>query len=78
MNSGKRPTYPSCESRLNAVLTDRRILIRDADQILVVDDGRIVESGRHEELLAREGLYAELYRTQFSRQESLVPEPAVD
>jgi ABC-type multidrug transport system fused ATPase/permease subunit len=42
--------------------------VRDADQILVVDDGRIVERGRHHELLAADGLYAELYRTQFLSQ----------
>jgi ATP-binding cassette subfamily B protein len=36
--------------------------------ILVVDQGRIAESGTHTELLARGGLYAELYRTQFERQ----------
>ena len=43
--------------------------MRDADQILVVDEGRIVERGRHHELLAADGLYAELYRTQFAEQE---------
>jgi ATP-binding cassette subfamily B protein len=36
-----------------------------ADQILVIDGGRIVERGRHEELLARSGLYAQLYEAQF-------------
>jgi ATP-binding cassette subfamily B protein len=50
--------------------------VREADQILVVDDGRVVEHGRHDELIERDGLYAELYRTQFSRQ--AVPEPLVD
>jgi ABC-type multidrug transport system fused ATPase/permease subunit len=42
--------------------------IQAADEILVVDDGRIVERGRHSELVAAGGLYAELYETQFSRQ----------
>ena len=42
--------------------------MREADQILVVDNGRIVERGRHEELAAADGLYAELYRTQFQGQ----------
>jgi ATP-binding cassette subfamily B protein len=45
--------------------------IREADQILVIDDGRIVERGRHDELFASGGLYAELYRTQFERQADL-------
>jgi ATP-binding cassette subfamily B protein len=40
--------------------------VRNADQILVLDDGRVVERGRHEELLAAGGLYGELYRTQFA------------
>jgi ATP-binding cassette subfamily B protein len=53
--------------RTSLVIAHRLSTIRDADQILVVDDGRIVEQGRHQELLERDGLYAELYRTQFSR-----------
>jgi ATP-binding cassette subfamily B protein len=40
--------------------------IRDADEILVLDDGKIVERGRHDDLVATGGLYAELYRTQFA------------
>ncbi|WP_165804466.1 hypothetical protein, partial [Mycolicibacterium austroafricanum] len=39
--------------------------VRAADVILVVEDGRIVERGEHQELLARGGRYADLYRTQF-------------
>jgi ATP-binding cassette subfamily B protein len=62
--------------RTSLVIAHRLSTIREADQILVVDDGRIVESGRHDELLERDGLYAELYRTQFSRQ--AIPEPALD
>jgi ATP-binding cassette subfamily B protein len=42
--------------------------VREADQILVIDGGRVVEAGRHDELMAAGGLYAELYRTQFERQ----------
>ncbi|MDQ1539512.1 MAG: ATP-binding cassette, subfamily bacterial, partial [Actinomycetota bacterium] len=42
--------------------------IREADQILVIDEGRIVERGHHDDLLIAGGLYAELYRTQFERQ----------
>lgn len=51
--------------RTALVIAHRLSTVRDADLILVVDGGRIVERGRHEELLAAGGLYAELYRTQF-------------
>ena len=50
------------------MIAHRLSTVRDADQILVVDGGRIVERGSHEDLLAAGGLYAELYRTQFERQ----------
>jgi ABC-type transport system involved in cytochrome bd biosynthesis fused ATPase/permease subunit len=42
--------------------------------ILVLDHGHVVERGRHEELLARDGLYASLYREQFSDEERLPDE----
>ncbi|MBC7374242.1 MAG: ABC transporter ATP-binding protein, partial [Frankiales bacterium] len=47
------------------VIAHRLSTVREADQILVIEDGRIAEQGRHDELLARGGLYTELYRTQF-------------
>ncbi|GAA0919914.1 ABC transporter ATP-binding protein [Nonomuraea longicatena] len=56
--------------RTSLVIAHRLSTIREADEILVVQDGRIAERGRHEELLARGGLYAELYRTQFSSTDS--------
>ncbi|WP_219505675.1 ABC transporter ATP-binding protein [Nonomuraea ceibae] len=52
--------------RTSLVIAHRLSTIREADEILVVHDGRIAERGRHEELLERGGLYAELYRTQFA------------
>ena len=54
------------EGRTSIVIAHRLSTVRNADQILVVDQGRIVQSGRHEDLLAEGGLYAELYRTQFA------------
>jgi ATP-binding cassette subfamily B protein len=55
--------------RTSLVIAHRLSTVREADQILVIDEGRIVERGRHDELLASSGLYAELYRTQFERQD---------
>ncbi len=56
--------------RTSLVIAHRLSTVRDADQILVIDDGSIVERGTHAELLAADGLYADLYRTQFAHQES--------
>lgn len=53
------------EGRTSVVIAHRLSTVRRADQILVVDSGAVVERGSHEELLARGGAYAELYRTQF-------------
>lgn len=50
--------------RTSIVITHRISTIQDADRIAVVDDGRIVELGDHNELLARDGVYAELFRQQ--------------
>jgi ATP-binding cassette, subfamily B, bacterial len=57
--------------RTSLVIAHRLSTIRGADRILVVDRGRIVETGDHESLLAAGGLYAELYRTQFAPQADL-------
>jgi ATP-binding cassette, subfamily B, bacterial len=55
--------------RTSLVIAHRLSTVREADLILVLDHGRIVERGRHDELLAAHGQYAELYRIQFERQE---------
>jgi ATP-binding cassette subfamily B protein len=51
--------------RTSLVIAHRLSTIRDADQILVIDEGRIAERGRHQELIDAGGLYAELHETQF-------------
>lgn len=53
------------EGRTSLVIAHRLSTIRSADVIFVIENGRIVESGPHEVLLARNGAYAHLYRTQF-------------
>lgn len=67
------------EGRTAVVIAHRLSTVRAADAILVVEDGRIVERGTHTELLAAEGRYAELYRTQFAEAAAVareaVPEP---
>ncbi|SEG65510.1 ATP-binding cassette, subfamily B [Thermomonospora echinospora] len=64
----QRALKTALAGRTSLVIAHRLSTIREADQILVVDGGRIAERGRHEELLLAGGLYAELYRTQFARQ----------
>jgi ATP-binding cassette subfamily B protein len=67
----QRALKTALSGRTSLVIAHRLSTVREADQILVIDDGRIRERGRHDELLASGGLYAELYRTQFARQEPL-------
>ncbi|NLW99088.1 MAG: ABC transporter ATP-binding protein [Actinomycetales bacterium] len=63
----QRALDEALESRTALVIAHRLSTVRAADQILVIDDGRIVERGTHAALLGRSGLYADLYRTQFAK-----------
>jgi ATP-binding cassette subfamily B protein len=65
----QRALKTALEGRTSLVIAHRLSTVREADQILVVADGRIVQRGRHRELLAAGGLYADLYETQFASQE---------
>ncbi|MES2016311.1 MAG: lipid A export permease/ATP-binding protein MsbA [Pseudomonadota bacterium] len=55
--------------RTTLVIAHRLTTVERADKIVVVDQGRIIESGRHEELLARNGIYAKLYQLDFAKSE---------
>ena len=67
----QRALKTALAGRTSLVIAHRLSTIREADQILVIDEGQVRERGRHAELLAAGGLYAELYRTQFASQEPL-------
>jgi ATP-binding cassette subfamily B protein len=71
----QRALKAALAGRTSLVIAHRLSTIREADQILVIDGGRVRERGRHDELLAADGLYAELYRTQFARQEPAATAP---
>jgi ATP-binding cassette, subfamily B, bacterial len=66
----QRALRQTLTGRTSLVIAHRLSTVREADELLVIDDGRIVERGTHAALLAEGGLYAELYRTQFADQES--------
>jgi ATP-binding cassette subfamily B protein len=58
--------------RTTFIIAQRLSSVRKADRILVMDQGRIIEQGRHEELLQAGGLYREIYELQLRSQEELV------
>jgi ATP-binding cassette subfamily B protein len=53
------------KNRTSFIIAHRLSTIRHADWILVMDEGDVVEQGKHEELLEQNGFYAELYNSQF-------------
>jgi ATP-binding cassette subfamily B protein len=67
----QRALKTALAGRTSLVIAHRLSTIRDADQILVIDQGHVRMHGSHEALLAAGGLYAELYRTQFASQEPM-------
>jgi ATP-binding cassette, subfamily B, bacterial len=69
----QRALRTALAGRTSLVIAHRLSTIREADQILVIEAGQVRERGRHSDLLASGGLYAELYRTQFARQEEGSP-----
>ncbi len=70
----QRALDEALEGRTSLVIAHRLSTVRNADQILVVEDGRIVQRGTHSELLAEGGTYAVLYRTQFA-EDAAQPDP---
>ena len=64
------------QGRSVITIAHRLSTIADADQIIVLEDGRIVEHGRHEELLARRGRYAQMWERQSAEEETAQPEEA--
>lgn len=62
----QKATYNLMQGRTNFVIAHRLSTIRGADVIIVMKDGHIVETGKHKELLKKEGFYAELYNSQFA------------
>ena len=54
-----------CKGRTTIVVAHRLSTIKNADEIAVVSDGKIIEQGKHEELLSLDGAYAKLYNLQF-------------
>ena len=54
------------KNRTSLIIAHRLSTVRDADIIVVMDHGRVVETGNHEELLEKKGIYYKLYMTQFA------------
>jgi ATP-binding cassette, subfamily B, bacterial len=61
----QRALDSALEGRTSLVIAHRLSTVRRADKIVVLEEGKVAESGTHEQLVDRGGLYAELYKTQF-------------
>ncbi len=73
----QRALAATLAGRTSIVIAHRLSTIRDADQILVIEGGRVIDRGDHESLLARGGLYRDLYETQFATQALAAPDEVV-
>jgi ATP-binding cassette subfamily B protein len=70
----QRALRETLSGRTSLVIAHRLSTVREADELMVIDGGRVVERGTHASLLAQNGLYTELYQTQFADQEGTDPE----
>ena len=66
-----------CQGRTTVAIAHRLHTVSHAHRIYVIEDGQVVEFGRHEELLRKNGRYASFYRLQLKQQESPAPVAAV-
>ena len=69
----QRALKTALTGRTSLVIAHRLSTVREADQILVIDRGEVVERGTHDQLLQASGVYADLYKTQFATQEGQLP-----
>lgn len=60
----RRALLKICENRTSVIIAHRLSTIRDSDMIILLENGKIAEQGTHEELIAKDGIYAQMYRTQ--------------